>query len=145
VLDKVIIIEPLKSLTKSFLHQKFIEQGLSSQRIADEIGCSITTVKKYLKEYELKKGSGSGRHWNKLAYGEKIQKGRVVDHKSEKQILESIRRMYCDEGIGVSAIARILTSMNVPTKKQGKKWDHSVVTDILIRAGIYKPKGKGST
>ena len=104
------------------------------------MGCSATTVKKYLKEFGLKKGQGSGRHWNKLAYGEKIQKGRVVAHKSEQQLLDSIKQIYVDEGLTVTAIARILTSMKVPTKKQGKKWDHSVVADILTRVGIYQPK-----
>ncbi|MBX9766326.1 MAG: recombinase family protein [Bdellovibrionales bacterium] len=45
--------------------------------------------------------------------------------------------MYKEENLAPTAIARILDAMKIPTKKQGKKWDHSIVIDILKREGIY--------
>jgi hypothetical protein len=54
----------------------------------------------------------------------------------------TIRRMYVDEGLLPQSIAGLLDTMKVPTKRQGKKWDHSVVIAILRREGIYKQSRK---
>jgi hypothetical protein len=92
-----------------------------------------------LRSLKIKKdGPRSSIHKQKLAYGRKIIGHSLDTHKSETQIISSIKKMYCDEGLGPVAIARILDAMKVPTKKQGKKWDHSVVIAILERERIYK-------
>ncbi len=56
--------------------------------------------------------------------------------------------MY-DEGVGTNAIARFLDAVKLPTKRQGKDWDHSMVTAILKREGVYMEQaglgeGKGA-
>ena len=117
---------------KSVLRQKYIDEGLTAAKLALELGCSLTTMKKYLREFGIVKGQGAKCKTN-LALGEKIEKGKVVDHKRELWVKETIVKMHQEEGLGFRAIARILTSMKVPTKKQGKKWDHSVVRDIVRR------------
>ena len=123
---------------KRVLHQKFIVEGMSSLQIAKDLDCSrTTTIKKYLRKYEIKKGIPNGKTRHNLAYGERIIKGKVFSCQKELRVIISIVNMYKKEGLTVTAIARILKTMKVPTKKQGKRWDHSVVIGILKRNGKY--------
>lgn len=78
-----------------------------------------------------------------MKYGQKIVAGQVQVHKQEAHIKQAILDMYQNQGLSVTAIARLLTQMKVPTKKRGKGWDHSVVIEILTREGVYQPKRKG--
>jgi Recombinase len=89
-----------------------------------------------------KGGPARGVHREKLAYGKRVNGSHLESHKREAQIIKSIKEMYQKNGLGPVAIARILDTMKVPTKKQGKKWDHSVVKAILEREGIYKKTRK---
>jgi transposase-like protein len=138
VVDITTISTPPQHEDPSFLHQKFIVERLSAAQIAREIGCCKTTVKKYLRQYQIKKGLGNGRHHNKLALGEKFEKGRLKDHQQELRLVETLKKMHVEENLSTAAIAKILNSMKVPTKKRGKKWDHSVVRRILQRLDVYK-------
>ena len=61
-----------------------------------------------------------------------------MDHKRELRIIETIKKMYCKEGISPRGIAQLLTSMKIPTKRQRKGWHHHTVITILKREGIYK-------
>ena len=58
-------------------------------------------------------------------------KGRVVPHQKELRVQSMILDMHKNEGLSANAIARVLNTMKVPTNRQGKKWDHSVIVDIL--------------
>ena len=77
-------------------------------------------------------------HREKLAYGKRIVGNRETAHKGELQVIETIKRMYAEEHLRPRSIARLLDTMKVPTKRQGKKWDHSVIIAILKREGLYK-------
>ena len=126
-------------LQKNVLRQKYIDERFSAAQLTSELGCSLTTMKKYLREFGIVKGRGAKCKTN-LGLGEKIEKGKVVDHQRELWVKETIIKMHQEEGLGFRAIARILTSMKIPTKKRGKKWEHSVVRDILRRERIYVNK-----
>ncbi len=128
-------------MDKRVLQQKFIVEGLSSAHVAKELGCSKTTVKKYLRQYNLRKNTPNGKSKYNLALGEKMVKGRVVPHQKELRVQCMIIDMHKNEGLSANAIARVLNTMKVPTKRQGKKWDHSVVIDILRRQGGEVKKG----
>ncbi len=139
LIDTITISEPPRYLNKSLLHQKYVVENLPAKTIADLLGCSTTTIKAYLCQFGLlKAGRGSAQHKEKLAYGKRLAGHRLVSHKGELKVVATIKRMYSEEGLLPRPIARILDSMKVPTKRQGKKWDHSVVIAILKREGLYK-------
>lgn len=143
LIDTIKISEPPRYSDKSFLHEKYVVEGLSAKSLADLLGCSTTTVKARLREFRLTRGgSGNAVHREKLAYGKRIVGNRETSHKREIQIIETIKRMYADEHLRPRSIASLLDTMKVPTKRRGKKWDHSVVIAILKRAGIYKQSRK---
>ena len=50
------VINPIiiKTLTKKFLYQEYIKNKKPSPQIAKEVGCSESTVLKYLKKYKIK-------------------------------------------------------------------------------------------
>ena len=136
--DIITLSEPLPFKECGVLRQKFIVEGLSAREIAKRLGCSSTTVKKYLRLYGIRKGIRRGKARYNLALGEKMVKGRVMPHKAELRIQSMIIDMHKNEKLPARAIARLLDTMKVPTKRQGKKWDHSVVIDILKRGGVWK-------
>jgi hypothetical protein len=130
-------------LNKSFLHEKYIVNALPAKEIAALLGCSATTIKARLREFGLAKGgSGHATHKEKLAYGKRLVGHRLVSHKGELQVVATIKSMYVDEGLRPRSIASLLDTMKVPTKRQGKRWDHSVVIAILKREGLYKQSRK---
>ncbi len=128
------------------LQQNYLEKGLSAKEISVLLGCGTTKIKKELRRFEIKKTGVEIRHKKNLKYGQKIVSGKIQNHKQELNTQKAIIKMHTKEGLSASAIARVLTEMKVPTKKQGKKWDHSVVIDILKRENVYQskrqPKGK---
>lgn len=143
LIDTIKISEPPRYSDKSLLHEKYVVEGLSAKSLADLLGCSTTTVKARLREFGLSKG-GSGRavHREKLAYGKRMVGHQEISHKGELLVIETIKRMYCEEHLRPRSIASLLDTMKVPTKRRGKKWDHSVVIAILKREGIYKQSRK---
>ncbi len=142
-MDSIKILEPPRYSDKSFLHQKYVVEGLSAKNLADLLGCSTTTIKTRLRAFRLTKGgSGNAVHREKLAYGKRIVAHQEASHKGELQVIATIKRMYCEEHLRPRSIASLLDTMKVPTKRRGKKWDHSVVIAILKREGIYKQSRK---
>ena len=67
--------------------------------------------------------------------------GKTIEHKAELLTIATIRQMY-SEGIITSAIARLLNTMKIPTKQQGKGWHQNTVAKILKREGVYVEGGK---
>ncbi len=126
------------NIKRNVLHQKYLVEGLSATHIAEELGVSKTIVRDRLRKYGLNKNTPNGKHRHNLGLGERIEKGKVRPHKGELRVVATIVKMHREEGLSARAIARILNAMKTPTKRQGKKWDHSVVIDILKRERVYK-------
>ncbi len=93
LVDAIKISEPPRNSDKSFLHEKYVVEGLSEKSLADLLGCHQET-----------------------------------SHKSELLVIETIKRMYREEHLRPRSIASLLDTMKVPTKRRGKKWDHSVAS-----------------
>ena len=128
------------------LREKFLTQGLSAVYLAKEWNCFPTTVRAYLRKFGIRRAVQAGKNRRNLALGEKLVKGRVVSHRAEQRVLKSILNMYQEECLTPTAIARVLNSMGVPTKRQGKKWAQATIVGILTRQGVYRPtrpKNKG--
>lgn len=123
------------------LQQKYLEEGLTVKQMSVLLGCGETVIKKYLRQFGIRKAEVQEvRHKANLKYGQKLISGQVFEHKQESHIKKAILDMYQDQGMSVTAIAHLLTQMKVPTKKRGKKWDHSVVISILKGENAYQPK-----
>lgn len=115
---------------KSFLHQKYIEERLTINQIADVTISSRSTVIKYLsiaripiRQEEHRKGAA--------AYGERKINGRLVPSQKELELMEKIKVLK-NEGLCPQRIADILQGLKLPTKRGGK-WSRETVHDILKR------------
>ena len=81
-----------------------------------------TVIKKHLRLFGIRKTENMQmRHKANVEYGKKLVSGKVSDHKQESRVKQAIVDMYVNEGLTVTAIARVLTQMKVPTKKRGIK------------------------
>ena len=123
------------------LQQNYLEKGLTVKEMSVLLGCGSTTIKKQLRRFNIRKIEVQEvRHKSNLKYGQKLISGKIIEHKKETNIQRTIVDMYLNEGLTVTSIARLLTQMKIPTKKRGKRWDHSIIIEILKREGVYNPK-----
>jgi predicted DNA-binding protein YlxM (UPF0122 family) len=125
-----------ETFSEDVLRAKYLENRLSMREIASEFMCSKTQVRNLLLKYEIPLREPSKCHKDhSRSFGKRKVKGRVVDHKTELRVIESIKKMN-DEGLSARAIARTLDAMKIPTKQQGKGWHHHMVITILKREGL---------
>lgn len=104
------------------------------RQISTEFASSKTAVRSALLKFGIPlrvTGKNPYRTHN-LPLGKRCVNGRVLIHKGEKRIIQSILKMH-GEGLSNCAIARVLTDMKIPTKQQGRKWHPEMVRQILIR------------
>lgn len=117
---------------KFFLTQKYVVEGLSARQIATQIFSSKSTVTANLARFGIPLRDPHLPHGNpsQPKYGDKIRKGKAVDHVAEKRVVETVRMLNAD-GISLRKIARMLDQMKIPTKCRGKKWQAEMVRRIL--------------
>ena len=124
-------------IPEALIKRKYLDDLLSTREIVDEFSCSKTCVRSLLLMYGIplrEPNKYHKDHWR--VYGKRRVGGKAVDHQRELRTVAAIKRMYA-EGMSTAAIARTLSTMQTPTKRQGKGWDHSTVTAILKREGVY--------
>ena len=125
-------------ISEDVLKQKYLENGLSTRSIASEFSCSKTHIRDLLVRYKIPlRGPLQCHNDHGRAYGKKRRNGQSVDHKAELRTIETMKTMYSKEGLHPRAIARLLNTLKVPTKQQGKGWHHHTVITILKREGVY--------
>jgi hypothetical protein len=70
-------------LNQEYLRKKYVDENLSADEVASEIGCAVSTVLKHLKKYGIPtRDSGENiRPKRHLPFGKKIVGRSVEDHK----------------------------------------------------------------
>ena len=127
-------------ISENVLKQKYLADGLSMRDIAREFSCSKTYVRGMLLSYKIPtRRTSDYRESRWFAYGKRRVSGKTVNHKGEQRAIAAIKKMY-SEGVSISAIARFLDVMKIPTKQQGKGWHNCTVAAILEREGVYVAK-----
>jgi hypothetical protein len=117
---------------KNFLHENYVEKGLSIGQISKMIFSSKEAVRNGLMKHGIEIREKSQHHGNPAQpkFGHRKVKKSLVDHKVEQKTIEAITQMK-EEGLSLRAIARCLNQMKVPTKKRGKSWHPEMVRRIL--------------
>lgn len=117
---------------KSFLHQKYVVEGLSCEEIATQIFSARTTVLKYLKIHGIpvRKVGSNQKRGRVLAYGLKIKERSLVEHKREEEAIFKMRELR-GKGFSYWKIADVLNAMKVPTKTRKGKWHARTILSIL--------------
>ncbi|MBT7567287.1 hypothetical protein HN630_00090 [archaeon] len=117
---------------KSFLHQKYVVEGLSIDQISQQIFSSKEVVRSWLMRHEIDVRE-QGHHHGRPAqprYGQKMRKGQAVIHQIEQRAVNTIKDLK-QEGLSLRKIAKILDQMKIPTKCRGKKWHPEMVKRVL--------------
>jgi hypothetical protein len=132
VIDSLRLFEPQTWRNKSFLQQKYVQEGLSIRQIAEQVVSSKEAVRTEILRQGIPLREKSQHHGRpaQLKFGQRVMKDQLIDHKSEQRVVDSIRQMK-DEGLSLRAISRCLDQMKVPTKMRGKKWHPEMVKRIL--------------
>ena len=126
------------SISESVLKQKYLKNYLSIRGIAKEFSCSKTKIRSLLLKYEipLRKPSKCHQRYDSRTYGKKKVNGQTIDHKRELKTIETIKKLYI-KGINPNTIAKVLSTMKIPTKQHKKEWHHYTIINLLKREGLY--------
>jgi len=133
IIDTIRFFEPKLYKNKSFLHQKYVVEGLSVKQIASEIMSSTSTVRKWLLHFGIDLRSKSQHHGNpaQLKFGQKRIKGIIQDYQREHRVIETIKYLR-SQGMSFRAIAQTFNELKVSTKNKGKSWHPEMVRRILF-------------
>lgn len=131
---EILVITHIKHVSllriKSFLHKKYVEEGLTINQIADVTMPSRSTVIKYLRAANIPIREEDQRIGGST-YGERRVNGRFVPNQKELELMKKIKSLK-EQGLGKQQIANLLQGLNLPTKRGGK-WSRKVVHTILMR------------
>ena len=124
---------PWKS--KTFLEEKYLKEGRSIAQIAAQTLSSRTAVRDALIEFgiPLRKQGKPGRRPAQVPYGFRRSDGLLVPHLNEQRVIQSARKLSSD-GLSYRQICDFLTSVGVPTKNQGKRWQPEMVRRLINRS-----------
>ena len=137
ILVKSITCITYAPISEALLKQKYLENRLSMLDIASEFSCSKTRVRDLLLKHNIPLRKRSERYGARsLAYGKRRVSGKIADHKGELRTIATIKQMY-GEGMSAAAIVRLLNTMKLPTRQQGRGWSNFMVIAILKREGVY--------
>lgn len=125
--------QPFKD--RSFLHQKYVVEGLSCDEIASQIFSARTTVLKYLKIHGIpvREVGTNQKRVRGLAYGQKVKERSLAEHKREQEAIKKMKDLR-DKGFSYWKIADVLNAMKVPTKTHKGKWHSRSVHAILVKS-----------
>ena len=126
------------------LRDLYLKNDLTASQIAKKFCSTPRSVKYYLHKYGIRKNKNPARSKQNLALGKRLQNGKLVDHKQELRTIKTISDLYLKQQLSTRKIAEILNTLKVPTKRQGKNWDHSTIISVLKKQGVYKLKTKGN-
>ncbi len=104
--------------------------------IAREFACSKTHILDLLLKHNIPPRQPYKYRDRCYAYGKRKVRSKTIDHKGELRTIATIKQMY-SEGLSMSAIARFLNTMKIPTKQQGKGWHTNTVVKIIKREGVF--------
>ncbi len=135
IISSVCNDQPYKN--KTFLHQKYVVEGLSCEEIASQIFSARTTVLKYLKIHGIciREVGTNQKRVRGVAYGQKIKQRTLAEHKREQEVIFKMRELK-DKGYSYWKIADVLNTMGVPTKTRRGKWHARTVLSILADANF---------
>ncbi len=117
---------------RSFLHQKYVVEGLSIAQISARIFSSKEAVRANQIRFGIPIREAHKPHGrpSQPKYGTKMRHGKVVDHHAERRVIEAVREMQRN-GISLRQIAKFLTKIGVPTKRRGVAWHPEMVKRII--------------
>ncbi len=126
--------KPKTLIDNTYVHQKYVVEGLNMSQIARELFTSRQTIRARLLKMGVKLRSNIDQVQNQkhTKYGYKKRKGETVKHKAENRATLAIFEMR-EKGLSFQAIADILSEMKIPTKKKGKKWSKGMVRNIFVK------------
>lgn len=120
----------------SFLHQKYVVEGLSPRQIAQLSSSSKTSVVTHLRKTGIPlRGTGGSYRPGQVPFGKRLAKGQLVDNKGELEILNRMMR-FRSEGLSYWRIAEMLNLWGVKTKTPGARWQAATVMKMLKRSNI---------
>ncbi|MEW6058204.1 MAG: recombinase family protein [Bdellovibrionota bacterium] len=118
-----------------FLEKKYVQEGLSTQQIADLVGSARSTVVRHLKAHKIPlRHLDKARQLHKahLAYEERLYAGKIVSCKREQEVIAMIKNLR-DQRLSLQAIANFLNRSGIPTKSRRAKWKPTTVWNLLKR------------
>jgi IS30 family transposase len=130
--DYLVLTSPKSPPTKSFLHQKYVLDGLSSAEIGSLIFSSRSTVTKYLKRHGVPLKNINNRQRGRACFGFRQHRGRAVAVANQQSVIEAIKSLR-EKGKSYQKIANFLNDEGARTKSGKAIWHSKVVRQVWLR------------
>jgi len=134
---QILVITHIKHIPlikiKSFLHQKYVTEGLGINEIASLTLSSRSTVIKYLRKAEIPIRA-EDQKIGSLGYGMRKFKGRFIPHKQELEMIQRMKDLK-SQGQTFRQIANTFQELGLQSKRGGK-WTGRAIQRILLRNGL---------
>ena len=133
---KSVLKTEISPISKSVLHELYVQKGLSQRQISTLLASSKTTIQRALTVYGIERRPRGIvppelRHQS-VRYGYRIENGNLVQDPHEQGVLEQIYNHH-EQGVSNNKIAQILTSLIIPTKSKKSSWNAETIRQILMR------------
>jgi hypothetical protein len=127
-------------MDKSVLAEKYLEQRLSTNEIANRLGASKSTILKYLKLHGIRiRPTGSNirkRPGYGLAYGRRIASRKEVANKREQEHITRMKELRA-KGFSYWKIADAFNTLRIRTKTGRGRWHARSIQQILDTAQAW--------
>ena len=116
-----------------------MEEGLSSNQIAEKLGVSKTSVIQGMHSSGIRPGARApstnpeNYRCPTPPYGYQVRDGRLVTYKPELKICRLVVQLIGDKKYSASKAARELTARRFNNKQGTIYWDHRIVKRIFSR------------
>ena len=122
---------------QSYLHQKYVAEGLSTRQIAAENLTSKFVVQGQLKQFgiPLRPAHKTGTQNASARYGTRRCKGKLIENLAEVRVIKAVVDMH-QQGMSLRQIAKFLSQIGVPTKQRGKAWHPEMIKRILSNHSV---------
>ena len=117
---------------ESYLHQKYVIEGLSTRQIAAENFTSKEVIRTQLIRFNihLREPNNTGQRNASARFGTRRKHGKLIENMVEARVVKAVVDMH-NQGMTLRQIAAFLSQVGVPTKKMGKGWKPETVRRIL--------------
>jgi transposase len=130
--DIIKLSPPRVALSKSFLHQKYVVEGLSSSEIAALTFSSRAAVTRWLNKYGIPLKTITRRETGGQVYGYRKYLGMSIPVKKEQKVIELIKKCRRKK-MSYHKIAELLNEKGIKTKLGKGQWYAKVVRQIYLR------------
>lgn len=121
---RLIVVNEMMDVSTTMGKQNFQMKAMMNEWYRDAVSQKMTQIKQHMKDNKMFTGGI-------VPYGFDVNEGKLIDNKSEQQVIEHIYRLKL-KGWTYSRISKNLRTLKVTTKTGKKHWSPKVLRSLYL-------------